>query len=225
MKRIIILFFLLASFNCFSQKIKLGINGGLNYSEIKGMEVTHYDYSGKIGFAAGISAEYFLTKSWSLKADLAFERKSNKAKYSFTELIFADPSAFGTKYTVKVWNNLDFLTLPVLLKYNFGKQKSYFVNAGPYIAYLLNAKHIVDSNHDPENNFSSNDDATASFNRYDAGLTIGLGKVFKLDGSDLAVEFRSNVGLKNINKYEDFYGESFETLNFGLIANWSFDWY
>lgn len=202
--------------------MRFGVNGGVNYSEIKGMEFTNVNYSGKTAFTAGLSFEYYINTNFSLKADPSFERKSNKAKNHFS--MGSDPSLPFQPHTMKIWNNLDFITLPVLFKYNFGKQKSIFVNAGPYIGYLLNATHHIDTNHDPDNELTGTSDITDIFDRFDAGFTVGAGKAFKLkNGNAISIELRNTIGIKDINRYEWFYGKSFTTQSISLITGWSFE--
>ena len=143
MKKVLlsISFLLITTLN-YSQnsKIKFGVQGGLNYSNFWGYEIpidynAVYSESPAFAYLGGLNLEYQIQDRLSLKLELNYERKSQKGN-NFIEIIqnFEEPSQVYN-YTTK--KNYDYLVLPILLKYSFSDQNSFYVNGGPFIGFLL----------------------------------------------------------------------------------------
>lgn len=138
--------FLLSNLIEAQNKYFFGINGGTNYSNIRGNEMAE-DNKSEFGYLIGVSFDYYLKENLSLAANLNFERKSFS-----NELIFANESGDGM-IPVEFRFNEDYLAFPVMIKYEFGTTTHFFVNGGPFLAYALSSK--AKSDNFPTQNISS----------------------------------------------------------------------
>jgi len=214
---------LLISFLNYSQKskIKFGAQAGLNYSNFRGYEVPVgplYSESPAFAFLGGLNFEYQFKEKLSLKLELNYERKSQKADNNI-ELTDLNGSTKSYNYTSK--KNNDYLVLPILVKYSFSDKNSFYINGGPFIGYLLKSNLTNDlGNIDGSNNDSF--ETTNLNNRTDFGLTIGLGKTIELnDKNSIFIEVRENLGLTNTSKNKVWGNGEVKTNSFNLIIGYS----
>lgn len=200
-KNINFLIIILFSFNTFSQKeFRLGLSGGLNFSSITSNNSTNSN--SKFGYLFGIDAEYYLGKNFSIKSGINYENKV-VSNFNFITGNMLD-------------ENDNYIILPILFKYDFGKLNSYFVNGGYFFGYRLSKDEynfLIDRN----------------FNKKtDSGISIGIGKKIKLTGNDMiTLELRNNFGLKNIfdnekNTPPNFKNKIIRTNSINFIASWNF---
>ncbi len=219
MRNIYLVFFLAIITFGFSQKKEFGIIAGPNFSNIRGMDSPLSDYKYAVGFLAGISFEYSIRESFSIKSNLLFERKSNQTNINSVFMVDGEEEFVNADAR----NNFDFITLPVMAKYNFGKNNSFFINGGPYFSYLLNVKTHFSVNSESENFKSTTIDNSDSYKSFDAGLAFGFGKRFDIDSKNaLTVEIRNSLGLLNISKLGTFENKGHQTISFGIVTGWSF---
>jgi hypothetical protein len=209
-KTILFLLALIFTSSIYSQ-IKIGLNAGATYSKLYGKNV--YDSPGYKGFLIGASFEYYLNESLSLKTNLNYERKSFGDSFPFTD---NRGMLIGQ---IKVTTNFDYLTIPIMAKYEFGNSKKFFVNGGPFLGFLLSTKNKGKSKV-LNLNSSTNIEGLKKIN---VGLSFGIGmKVYSNDKSDLNIELRENLGLLNIDN-GDYGNENIIKTNYlNLILNWSF---
>src|SRR6218665_1532848 len=216
----LLLFALLPFFQMQAQhKFKLGINGGATYSKFRNQDVGTINGTYGFGFMAGLSAEYYLKDNLSLKANLSYDRKSSRAKSTLSVREYYD--SYPIVYRQKITYNYDYLTLPIMVKFDFGKNKDFFINGGPFIGYLLQSE--LKSKMKPS--YPTDPlDTTDSYNSFDYGLTVGFGKIVKLtEKTDLSIEVRDNLGLSKMNDFETYGGKDIRSNSFNLIIGCSFD--
>lgn len=109
---------------------------------------------------------------------------------------------------------LDYLTIPVLAKVNFGPPgpfKPHFV-AGPYASFILNAESEFSENGQTETIDISDDVETT-----DLGLVLGLGADINLIVTTISVQGRYSFGLTDV--FEDV-GSKNRTLS--IVAGFAF---
>jgi len=206
-KTILFLLALIFTSSIYSQ-IKIGLNAGATYSK---------PYEGYMGFDAGIdfligaSFEYYLNENLLLKTNLNYERTSFGDSFPFTD---NRGMLIGQ---IKATTNFDYLTIPIMAKYEFGNSKKFFVNGGPFLGFLLSAENKADIpsvGQITDNGNSKN---------IDVGLSFGIGtKIYINDKSDLNIELRENLGLLNIANGDYGYENISKTNYLNLILNWSF---
>jgi hypothetical protein len=219
-----ITFLLIVTLN-YSQnsKIKFGIQAGLNYSNFRGYDIPVqfepvYSESPAFAFLGGLNFEYQIKEKLSLKLELNYERKSQKAD-NYIELTDINGFTKGYNYTSK--KNYDYLVLPIMLKYNFTNKNSFYVNGGPFVGFLLKSnltndlQNIDGLNNDPVETTNLN-------NKTDFGLSIGLGKTIEInEKNSIFIEIRENLGLTNTSKNKVWGNGDVKTNSLNLIIGYS----
>ena len=176
--------------NAQNNKTYIGVEAGPGITFIRGNEIIDQYHKSKIGFSGGISFLYKCKKNISFKTALAFERKGSKTK----EEVFDNLGNSQGIVTIK--HNYDYLTLPLLAKASFGNIIPFFVNAGPYIGYL-----IKQTNSGKGENIRMKEDRTSQHKRFDIGLSLGAGFTIPIKQScSFDLEVRNNLGLYNTSK-------------------------
>ncbi|WP_139363518.1 porin family protein [Flavobacterium sp. LM5] len=219
--------FLLISFLNYSQnsKIKFGIQAGLNYSTLLGYDVPKefsplYSESPAFAFLGGINFEYQIKENLSLKFELNYERKSQKAE---NNIEIRDINGFIESYNFTSKKNYDYLVLPIMIKYSFSNNNSFYVNGGPFIGFLLKSFGTNDlENIDGLNNDSV--DTTNLNNKTDFGLSVGLGKTIEInEKNSIFIEIRENLGLTNTSKNKVWGNGEARTNSLNLIIGYQFN--
>ena len=215
---------LLASTATFAQeKPKFGINLGSTFSNIRVsdsnieedffFENTKYD----LNFLLGISIEFPLNEKFSLIGNVNYERKTFKKSSAFDQPTLPNPNdpAFNPDRTFEIKQRLEYLTIPINLKYYIGNQKRFFINAGPYAGFFLNSNLKFEGK-------TIRDNGDNLFKTLDFGANLGVGTNFKInEKSSLNLEIRHNYGLIDIVSKDDYI--KLKTNSFNLIANYQFD--
>lgn len=209
------LFLLLASSATFAQeKPKFGVNVGGTYSNIRGNEIAEtnkYDAN----FLIGASIEIPLNERFSLLGNLNYERKTFKNTINVISDDPFDPVIITRNVDVK--GRLEYLTIPVNLKYYIDKNKRFYVNGGVFAGIFLNSNTKAEGE-------NSNNDENDLFKTVDFGVNLGIGTNFKInEKNSLNLEVRHNYGLTNISKARVYNDDTVKTNSFNLIANWQFD--
>lgn len=162
--------------------IELGFSSGVNFSLV-GNNVGNSNSS--TGFNISASADYFFSNRWSLKSKLIYDKKGWDD--GFVEDTSLDPSLQGS---YKTDFNLNYLTIPVLASWHFGKKRNWYLHFGPYAGILLNAKETTGDNK-----------LTNVFNTFDIGASLGIGvKIPLSEKLKLSLEYDEQAGFKEIFK-------------------------
>jgi hypothetical protein len=164
----------------------LGIEGGPGLSFIYGGESVYNPSDPALSGAAGISGEYGFAGRFSAKVALHYERFSTQ-----TDNLSALLSPAGSlKY------NLDYLSLPVLIKWSTGGRIRFFVNAGPCVSMLLQESlwYLPESG-----SREKVADETGAYHRFNLAVTAGVGIAVSVGKRFLvSLEVRDNFGVLNI---------------------------
>ena len=165
---------LMAAIATNAQSVNLGIKAGANLTKIDGVS---FDDSYKLSYQAGGFAEIDFTKKFGIQPELLFSQTSYKTQ-SGTNPIY-------TNINKNTDVNLNYLTIPVLLRYNISSIVT--LNLGPQFGILLNNNNTVLQN--GQNAFKSGDFSVVS------GVQLNI-SAFRIYG-------RYNIGLTNINDIDD----------------------
>jgi len=214
MKKYLFLLLVASSATFAQHKPKLGVNVGGTYSNIRGNEIADtnkYDAN----FLIGASIEIPLNERFSLLGNLNYERKTFK---NTLNVIGGNPfDPMFTTQNVDIKARLEYLTIPVNLKYYIDSQKRFYINGGAFAGIFLDSNTKVDGENTNEN---END----LFQTLDLGVNLGVGTNIKItEKNSLNIEIRHNYGLKNISKAKVYNDDNVKTNSFNLIANWQFD--
>jgi hypothetical protein len=153
---------------------RIGIRGGLNLSNMD----TEDDTKTLAGFNAGIIGELPLSENFFLNAAILYTQNGAKIEDADLDLVL---------------NNLE---LPVNLAYKFGAGAIRpFIQAGPYVAYGLNAK-ITNGDEEEELEYGDGDNEVT---RMDIGVNVGAG----LDISKFQVLLNYGLGFTDLSGSDD----------------------
>lgn len=224
-KALLLLFVVLLSANYASaqHRQKFGVNAGFTYSKFRGMDLPGVDYGYAPGVVVGLSYEYYLKERLSIKANLSFDNKKSRGEFDFE--VRQMPEDPAESYIETFTFSYNYMTLPVMVKYDFKNGHGFFVNSGLFLGYLLDSEVTAEAN---TNRFPELTDLKQSTtelnNQFDFGLVLGVGKTFKLKGKNsLVVEIRNNHGLSKTNKDNTFDGNTVRSNSYNLLLGWAFD--
>jgi hypothetical protein len=184
MKKIICLLIAGLAFTCVeAQSVKVGLKGGVNYSNVAGNLQDEEGYANKISFHGGISSQVKLIgEVLSLQPELLYSQKGYN--YLNEEAVIN-----GLEHENKAKRNYSYIDLPVLLKV---KARGFFVEAGPQIGYLAG---IQDKKEKSVNNIEDKDVEWMSkegMPEWEAGYVAGLG--FQADnGLSLGLRYNGRI--------------------------------
>ena len=168
-------------------KWELGINGGVNLTNVNGMDSINSLY--RSGRLYGVTLTYHFNRFFSIKGDFDYENKGwviEDMNYDFN----------GTDTTGNITQILNYFDLPAFMHIGFGKRMKFDFNFGPYFAYLLNAKTINSDNQE----IVIDSPYLSNFNNIDYGFIYGLGVDLSLtDRVSIGFDFLVEEGLKEIN--------------------------
>lgn len=196
----------------------VGAKGGVDFSRMCCASMTiNEDYTYNIGPTFGLTGSYGLTKNLSLVAELNYttqggKRNGMQAITAGTTTRYAD---FDNK-TI-----LNYLELPVMARYTMGDQFKYYVNAGPYIGYLLTATQKASGTSklytDKDGNvsesstvydFKTDADVKSDFKDINFGLQGGIGAGYTFGKHGIWVDGRYIWGIPNIRENTAVNGEN-----------------
>ncbi|UII19531.1 porin family protein [Fulvivirga ligni] len=162
-----------------AQGVGLGIKAGANFANV---DVGDVDTDSKTGYHFGAFVDLGLNENISIQPELLF-------------------SAQGTSID-DVDINMNYLTIPVLLKLKFAKVLN--VHAGPQFGILSSAKY-------------EDEDIKDSFKSADLSLALGAGVELPVG---LVGGLRYNLGLNDINDGDDGFGVETKNRVMQIYVGW-----
>lgn len=209
----------ISTFTFAQNKPTFGINAGGTYANVRGNESAdrnEYDFN----FLLGGSVEMPLSSKVSFLLNVNYERKTfqQDLNAAFFNPALSDPfDPIVTSEFVNIKVRLEYITIPLNLKYYLNERKNFFINGGPFVGVFLNSQSKA-------NGTKINEDGNGLFKTLDFGGNFGIGTRFKINEKySLNLEIRHNYGLANISSVPVINGGSIKTNTFNLIANWQFD--
>ena len=149
---------------------------------------------GVVIFNVAGSADYYISDRWSVKAKLVFDKKAWQLENDI------DPSNENII-------SANYITVPVMTGWHFGTTRKWYVNLGPYAAFLLNAKEHNDDT-----------DLTDGFEAVDFGVAGAVGFKFPISNKlKFFVEYELVYGFMEVtDQWKGTTSTGRETLNVGL---------
>jgi len=179
---------------------EFGLNIGYNAANVyESGSNYHSDYNS--GFNLGFSAEHYFNDRWSIKGKLIYDQKGWGNGYlSFDDGTEVDGVNF----------HLNYLTVPVMANWHFGRTRNWYLHFGPYVGFLLNATESS----------NSGVDIKSAFNSTEVGFDAGIGVKFPVSNHvKLFIEADGQAGFNNI--FKDSGGSSIQSerssINFGVL--------
>lgn len=137
---------------------ELGVNVGYNASTVTIGNSGENNSDYRSGLNLAVTADNYFSDRWSLKIRAAYDQKGWANGY----IDLGDGNgAYTTDY------KLNYLTVPVLASWHFGRTRNWYLHFGPYVGVLLNAQESAGGN-----------DIKDLFNTTDVGLDLGIGVKF-----------------------------------------------
>lgn len=169
-----------------TNKFDFGINAGAGLVNLRGSETFNEKQNSMIGYTGEFFFQYNFKKIISIHTGIAGELKGSSSKIMLTD-------QYGNPVDeIKLKTNLFYVTLPVLIRANFGKKNFFFAEAGAYTAYLIN-----NSTSDPSGIQITN---YVPLKDLDFGISCGLGFSIPIKSkSAFSMEIRYSLGLYDIN--------------------------
>jgi opacity protein-like surface antigen len=183
MKKVIVVAFVLFSMTSFGQKnkkgdLEFGVNLGFNSSTVM---TSNGNSDGSTGINVGLAADYFFSNRWSVKGKMIYDQKGWDNGF-FNNL--------DTGYTYTTDYNLNYLTIPVMANWHFGRKRNWYLNFGPYAGFLLGA-----------NETTNNRNVKEAFNTTDFGISFGIGvKIPVSDQLKISLEYDEQDGFLDVFK-------------------------
>ncbi len=212
----------------FSQELRWGVKGGINFANLRGDKtITHYyegggkpiaipgSNKGKVGFHIGAFAEYPINEKLTFQPELLISTQGAE----FENKYYSENIAYRTEeiehFTSKV--NLTYLEVPIMFKYNVVEKLN--VEFGPQIGFLIGAKNnlvytstvryknvnevnseIVSYSLKGTKNEIISDEGEDLYFKKMKSVDFGLNFGASYDITDnLFVQARYNLGLTNVN--------------------------
>lgn len=233
MKKLVLVLVMVAMVGATSaQELSLGIRGGANMSNFTGKSVK--DTKMKLGFNAGITADYEFTSNAAIQTGLLFTTKGAKLSSKKIEQKIGDVKINGSADATA---DAMYLQLPLHFAYkiNLAPDTRLVLHAGPYAAYGVGGKTTTKSSvkvlgNVPANQKAAVDEAVkklntksevntfdkkAGYKPFDAGVGAGVGAEF----GSFFVDLGWDMGLLNIARTKD---SSLKTQNAYLSIGYKF---
>jgi len=214
-------------------QVMVGVQGGLSIPKIGGgTNELSQDYTSRSAVNIGIFVEYPITENFSIQSEVNYDgqggQRTGLQPITNSEL---PPNPNGPYYYADFRNVsiLNYLEIPVLLKYTFGGEGMRFQgNLGPYIGFLLNASEessgtslvYTDKNRSPlmiplppdyqtygeapPQSFNATTNVYDSIKKINVGAAGGIGIIYPLNTNQrISFDVRFTYGITNIQKYSE----------------------
>ena len=163
------------------EPVHIGFKGGLNFANVVGGDIND-EASGRIGFLAGFSAEFYVSRSFSLQGEVLYAEQG----FRFDQ----DSDGNGEEEELQI--NLNYVHFPILVKYYI--TNNFSATLGPQIGIkILGQSEILDS---PVGAGNEREEL-AEFNTIDFAGSAGLCYLFE---EGFFIESRYTMGVTSIFK-------------------------
>lgn len=210
--KILLIAFTVFSIASFAQAPQFGVRAGLASYSIKGEAAENLnnliDFAdgmittgSRTGFFAGGYADIPLGSNFSVEPGVYYSQKG----YALNgDLNLKGLEFLGANASAQLQSQ--YIDIPVMLKADLG---GFQVFAGPQFSYLANADLAVKAGVLGFNLLNKNIDATDEFNRWDAGVTGGVGYKFS-NGLNITASYDHGLSKVDKNKNLEGYNRGFK---------------
>jgi len=217
----------------FANQIQIGVHGGLGIPNIRGGDNEFSKgFTSRFGPYFGLFADYTLRPHFSLRAEVNYASQGGKRDGMQPITIDLPPELPlppGLTLYADFHNEtiLDYIEVPLLAEFAWGKKPRLFINAGPYVGFLVRAKTVtsgsstlyLDSSRTPllippdyqplpPISFDATTDIKEDVNDVNAGLAGGVGLALPAGPGDILFTVHFSLGLTNIQKDVELSGKN-----------------
>jgi hypothetical protein len=228
MKKLLYTFFLLSGLSAQAQKIAIGARGGISIPNLSSsgsdQNPLNTGYSSRLGPEFGIFGEFKISKLFSLVPMIEYSSQGGKKDglqaFPVPENLAAMfPPNEAPTYLYANFNSeakINYLMIPVLAKFNHQFNNSpwhIYIDAGPFVGFLLSAKQVTTGNSeiylDPSGQdalpigsqpFNNTQDLKDQLNSTNFGIEGNVGLGYNIGKSNIFFEAGGNYGFENIQK-------------------------
>jgi hypothetical protein len=176
-------------------KFILSAEGGPSLTSLYRNGTIRKDFKPITGGYAGILVQYNFTGNFSLRSGITYERTGTNF-YVVTYDIYAD-------YIYR----FDYVSIPVMVRAEYGKNVRFYMNAGPYFSYLCNQEYVSRNRQEFDDQIMQIHGSTpGNKNRIDYGLAGGIGINIRIAGNAaISAGVTVYLGLCNTKKQPVYY--------------------
>ncbi len=223
---------LLAEGIALANQIQVGLHAGLSMPNIRGgTGIYSQGFRSRTGPYFGLFADFQFETHFSLRAEINYASQGGK-RDGIQPITINLPGLMlppGTILYADFFNEaiLDYIEIPVLLELSWGEKPHFFMNAGPYVGFLIKAKTVTSGMSSiyldpgggfplllppayqplPPVSFDATTDVKKDINDINAGVAGGAGVSIRLGPGDIVAAFHFSWGMTNIQKNAAVYGE------------------
>lgn len=195
MKPTLVVMLLLTGSVMYAQETAFGIKGGLNLSTIN-LDDAEASYDSRTGYHAGIF----------------FRGKFDRIAIQPEVLFYTQNGEIASSTAGTAEESFTYLTVPVMLKFYPTSVLGLNLQAGPQFGFLLDGERTYESRL-----ITIKEDIKDHYKSSDVSISAGAGYDFKFG---LNIDFRYNIGIKDINNEAD--GEGAKSRVFMISLGWNF---
>jgi hypothetical protein len=204
----------------------VGLHGGLSIPDLSGGSGNQLStgYTSRLAANFGLQGEWHVYQRFSIEVELNYAGQGGQ-RNGVQPITNLPPSLAAEvppgDYLYANFKNkavLNYLELPVMARFSWGRTLIFYANGGPYMGYLLHAEEKTkgtstiyeDAKGDPltiqgypvpPQDFTANTDITSSIKRFNVGATGGVGLALPLAPRDkVFFDARFEYGFINIQK-------------------------
>ena len=172
-----------------------GLKAGVLLSTVTGDEAID-QHAKNMGPQIGITGAYYFYSALSVRAELNYEAKGGK--FSNHEMDM----------------NLNYISVPLYLKFSFTRDPEFYVYGGAYGAYLLSAK-TKGTYEKYDVSEPINEDIIDNLTRFDIGIVGGVGVQGRFNRwTDIFLDLRYTYGLVNLDNNNAEFRYNFNYVEF-----------
>ncbi len=193
-----------------TEKLKFGLDGGVNFSTISNVSPSNY----KAHFNLGFYFDFLLKEKthWYLHTGVLV--KSTMGPQRLNTYTLNDASLDTLFLNGQMDRKLSYFNVPILVRYKF--KNEIFVEAGAKLGLLYKAYDVFYNEINERKDLTYNNEVREQYNRIDAGVEAGIGyNVIKGTGYNFGLRYY--YGLTNILK--DNPGDPQRNSSFYLFAS------
>lgn len=165
-----------------SDKIEFGLDGGMNYSSLNGIDNAKYESNFNLGFYFDFKMK---NPNWMINTGVIV--KSTMGAKNIEVYSLNNPDLDNSFTGGKVYRYLDYFNVPLLMKHKF--KNNFFIKAGPQFGLLYNATDIFRNTVD-DNDLEYKLKIKKQFHPLDAGIVVGTGyRLRKGNGMNLGIHY------------------------------------
>ena len=176
-----------------SEKLKFGLDGGVNFSTISNLDPSQY----KAHFNLGFYFDFLLKENthWYLHTGVLV--KSTMGPQGMDTYFTGNANLDSIYVGGNIERKLSYFSVPVLLRYKF--KNEIFVEAGPNLGLLYKANDYFYTDVNEEDDLTYKLENRDLYNRIDAGVMAGVG-FHVLKGTGYNIGLRYYYGLTGLMK-------------------------